>query len=111
MGGIDYNGWSPDGEFKFDYSWDGFASLSQESPYERHGRLLTIPVFMTTVTPPPTFEAFMPPPVPMLYPGSNAVDAGLRLPNINDDYTGAQPDMGALERDREAPRYGVRWAN
>ena len=45
----------------------------------------------------------------MLHAGSNAVDAGLRLPNINDDYTGARPDMGVLERDRDTPWYGVRW--
>jgi hypothetical protein len=110
LGGIDYNGWSPDGEFKFDYSWNGFASLSRQSPYERHGRLLTVPVFMTNIALPPNFEAFMSPPVPVLDAGSNAVDAGLRLPNINDDYVGEEPDMGALERGREAPRYGVRWA-
>ena len=46
----------------------------------------------------------------MLHPRSNAVDAGLRLPNINDDYDGDAPDLGAFERSREAPRYGVRWS-
>ena len=109
IAGIDYNGWSPDGEFKFDYSWSGFSSLSRQSPYERHGRLLNAPVFVATVAVPPTFESFMPPPALMLDPGSNAVDAGLRLPNINDDYTGEQPDLGVLERGREAPQYGIRW--
>jgi hypothetical protein len=111
MAGIDYNGWSPDGEFKFDYSWAGFSSLSRQSPYERHGRLLNAPVFAAAITVPPTFESFMPPPPALvLDPGSNAVDAGLRLPNINDDFTGDRPDIGVLERGREAPRYGVRWA-
>lgn len=110
LAGIDYNGWSPEGEFKFDYSWAGFHALSRESPYERHGRLLTTPVFRTAIAVPPKFEWFMPPPPPlMLHAGSNAVDAGLRLPNINDDYTGARPDMGVLERDRDTPWYGVRW--
>jgi hypothetical protein len=112
VAGIDYNGWSPDGEFKFDYSWDGFSSLSRRSPYERHGRLLNADVFVTTVSVPQKFESFMPPPPAlMLDAGSNAVDAGLRLPNINDDYTGDQPDMGALERGRDAPHYGVRSRN
>ena len=109
MAGIDYNGWTPDGEFKFDYSWSNFSSLSQESPFERHGRLLTVPVFVTPITIPARFEWFMPPPAPVLDVGSNAVDAGLRLPNINDDYTGDSPDIGVLERGRDAPEYGVRW--
>jgi hypothetical protein len=110
IAGIDYNGWSPEGEFKFDYSWTGFSSLSRQSPYERHGRLLSSPVFVSAISAPPRFEAFMPPPPAMnLHAQSNAVDAGLRLPNINDDYMGDQPDMGAVERGRDAPHYGVRW--
>jgi hypothetical protein len=109
MAGIDYNGWSPDGEFKFDYSWTGFSSLRRESPYERHGRLLSPPVFMAGVSVPPRFEAFMSPPALSLNAHSNALDAGLPLPNINDDYAGERPDLGALERGREAPQYGVRW--
>ena len=109
---IDYNGWSPDGEFKFDYSWAGFSSLRRQSSYERHGRLLTAPVFLPPIAVPTKFESFMaPPPTPMLDAASNAVDAGVRLPNINDDYTGEQPDIGALERGREAPAYGVRWTS
>jgi len=110
LAGIDYNGWSPDGEFKFDSSWDGFSSLRRKSPYERHGRLLTSPVFLSAIAVPPKFDWFMPPPPPMmLHAESNAVDAGVRLPNINDDYTGERPDMGVLEQGRNAPRYGVRW--
>ena len=110
LAGIDYNGWSPDGEFKFDYSWSDFASFSRESPYEAHGRLLTVPVFVTAIAVPPMFESFMPPPTPMLDAGSNAVDAGRRLPNINDDFIGEGPDIGVLERGFEAPHYGIRWA-
>lgn len=109
MAGIDYNGWSPDGEFKFDYSWSGFSALSRQSPYEHHGRLLSTPVFVTGVVLPSSFEAFMPPPALNLNAQSNAVDAGLPLPNINDDYAGQRPDLGALERGRQSPQYGVRW--
>ncbi|HJT19741.1 MAG TPA: hypothetical protein VJ746_04695 [Nitrospira sp.] len=106
---IDYNGWSPDGEFKFDYSWDGFDALSRRSPYERHGRLLQRPVFEPPAAIPASFSSFMRPATMMPHAQSNAVDAGIRLPNINDDYTGAAPDLGALERGRDVPRYGVRW--
>ncbi|HKT33634.1 MAG TPA: hypothetical protein VJR03_02300 [Nitrospira sp.] len=107
--GIDYNGWSPDGEFKFDYSWSDFSSLSRESPYERHGRLLTVPVFAAATAVPSNFGSFMSPPTLVLDARSNAVDAGVRLPNINDDYTGERPDIGVLERGREPPQYGIRW--
>jgi len=107
--GIDYNGWSPDGEFKFDYSWSDFSSLSRQSPYEQHGRLLTVPVFVAGTAAPTNFGSLMPPPTLVLDARSNAVDAGVRLPNINDDYTGERPDIGVLERGRETPEYGVRW--
>lgn len=41
--------------------------------------------------------------------GSRAVDAGARLPTINDDFTGAAPDLGALEHGQPLPHYGPRW--
>jgi hypothetical protein len=43
-----------------------------------------------------------------LKPGSAAVDAGVRLPGINDDFTGRAPDLGALEVGRPVPHYGPR---
>jgi hypothetical protein len=43
-----------------------------------------------------------------LRPGSAAVDAGVRLPNINDDFTGRAPDLGAYEIGRPEPHYGPR---
>jgi hypothetical protein len=43
-----------------------------------------------------------------LKPNSNAVDKGTILPNVNDDYEGAAPDLGALEGDRPPPHYGPR---
>jgi hypothetical protein len=43
-----------------------------------------------------------------LRPGSPAVDAGVRLPGINDDFTGRAPDLGALEVGRPLPHYGPR---
>jgi hypothetical protein len=43
-----------------------------------------------------------------LRPGSVAVDAGVRLPGINDDFTGRAPDLGAYEFGRPAPHYGPR---
>ena len=40
--------------------------------------------------------------------GSKAVDAGIRLPGVNDDFTGRAPDLGAYEIDRPVPHYGPR---
>ena len=37
-----------------------------------------------------------------------AIDAGVLLPTINDDFTGAAPDLGAYELDRPIPHYGPR---
>jgi len=43
-----------------------------------------------------------------LRPGSVAVDAGVRIPGVNDDFTGRAPDLGAYEVGRPVPHYGVR---
>jgi hypothetical protein len=43
-----------------------------------------------------------------LKPNSVAVDSGLVLPNVNDDFTGKAPDLGALEVGQPMPVYGPR---
>jgi hypothetical protein len=43
-----------------------------------------------------------------LRPGSAAVDAGVRLSGVNDDFTGRAPDLGAYEVGRPVPHYGPR---
>jgi hypothetical protein len=43
-----------------------------------------------------------------LKPNTAAVDAGCILPNVNDEYTGSAPDLGALEVGRPVPIYGPR---
>ena len=45
-----------------------------------------------------------------LKPGSKAVDAGVRLPNVNDDFGGQAPDLGAYETGKPLPVYGPRTA-
>src|SRR5579863_1438844 len=44
---------------------------------------------------------------PPPFPGS-AIDTGVLLPTINDDFTGKAPDLGAYELDRPIPHYGPR---
>ena len=41
-----------------------------------------------------------------LKPGGIAEDAGAPLPNVNEDFAGKAPDLGAHEVGRPAPRYG-----
>ncbi len=43
-----------------------------------------------------------------LVPGSAPVDKGVHLPNVSDGFSGAAPDMGALEVGAEPPHYGPR---
>jgi hypothetical protein len=43
-----------------------------------------------------------------LRPGSAAIDRGVRIPNVNDGFTGAAPDLGALEAGQTLPIYGPR---
>ena len=40
--------------------------------------------------------------------GSVAVDVGLLIPNINDNFSGAGPDLGAYESGADPPHYGPR---
>lgn len=43
-----------------------------------------------------------------LKPNAVAVDKGILLPNINDDFNGQAPDLGALEYGKPMPIYGPR---
>jgi hypothetical protein len=43
-----------------------------------------------------------------LSPGSLAVDAGVALPNFNDGFAGAAPDLGCCELGEGLPHFGPR---
>jgi hypothetical protein len=43
--------------------------------------------------------------------GSKIIDAALLLPNINDNFSGKAPDMGAYELGQQLPHYGPRPEN
>jgi hypothetical protein len=43
-----------------------------------------------------------------LRPSGKAVDAGVVLPNVTDNYAGKAPDLGALELGQPLPHYGPR---
>jgi hypothetical protein len=44
-----------------------------------------------------------------LRPTGKAVDAGVAIPTVNDNFTGKAPDLGALEVGQREPIYGPRW--
>jgi len=112
LGEIDYNGWTPDGTFRFNnMTWTNFADLQSRSPYEGHGRILSSQLFQAGLSLPSDYMTFWSPRDVTLHANSNAVDAGLIIPNITDGFIGNAPDLGAWERGAPIPRYGVRSEN
>jgi hypothetical protein len=109
-GTFDYDGWFPDGSFDFGAAgtWSSFAAMQAGGIFEPHGTLLMAGIFSSGLVPPSTYKVAMAPPDASLASGSNAIDAGLVLPNLNDGFTGAAPDVGALEAGCPLPLYGVR---
>ncbi len=109
-GVIDGDGWFPDGTFDFDApgKWTSFAAMHAAGVFELTGVLLVPPIFANGLVPPPSFRTTMLPPDATLDAASNALDVGAVLPNLNDDFTGAAPDLGALELGCPVPVYGVR---
>jgi hypothetical protein len=77
---------------------------------DRHSILIDYDVFMK-VTPPGPDPRTLYKPADFdfqLRPGSAAIDAGVRLPGVNDDFTGRAPDLGAYEAGQPLPHYGPR---
>ena len=108
---------SPGTHSSFDYDAVGvygtqYVALIGERPFtevEKHG-VEYIKLEDTFIN-----VAFPNPPIPeqavadlRLKPGSKAQDAAMRIPNVNDDFTGKAPDCGAYETGRELPQYGPR---
>jgi hypothetical protein len=86
-----------------------FTSLEElrRGPHEQHAVQVDLSVFDNV--------EFPNPPVPVRQPadlrpraGSVVVDRGVRLPNINDNFRQAAPDIGAYEAGDELPHYGPR---
>lgn len=91
-----------------------FPSLkefSKKTGYEIHGIEVGDDLFVNVPLPDPARRGHI---YPMkgydftLRASSQAVDAGVALPNITDGFKGKAPDMGALERGGVVPHYGPR---
>jgi hypothetical protein len=127
----DYNGFYPTPGGKTAFEWNSppfnvvadyrnklvsraFPSLSEygkATGQDAHSVLLDYDVFVH-VTPPDKSDPqrlYRPDEFDFrLKPGSPAIDAGVLLPTINDDYEGKAPDLGAYEFGRPLPHYGPR---
>jgi hypothetical protein len=85
--------------------------FSEATGQDRHSVLVDYDVFQRVGPPDPADPRKLYKPADFdfqLRPGSAAVDAGVRLPNVNDDFTGRAPDLGAYEVGRPEPHYGPR---
>ncbi|MBM4018075.1 MAG: hypothetical protein FJ288_07050 [Planctomycetes bacterium] len=115
---LDYNGYrrnNPD-PAQFIRWFDGktrndFPSLEEfakATGHERHGIELDYDAFVRAGPPQGGANAEPTQWDLRLKPGSRAVDAGVRLPNVNDDFAGKGPDLGAHEQGQPLPHYGPR---
>jgi hypothetical protein len=95
--------------------WRGFATLADfraATRQELHGVEVDFDDFEGLVPPDPADRHAVYHAVDLnfrLKPASKAVDAGERIPTVNDGFTGRAPDLGALEVGKPEPRYGPRW--
>lgn len=132
----DYNGYRPNRRAETQYVWLGprpgrqvdydmprdqgrpfetLAELAAATGQETHGIEIDYDIFERLRAPLPP-DSSTPGRVYhavdlrfVLKPGSKAVDAGARLPNVNDGFAGKAPDLGAYEVGQEMPVYGPRW--
>ncbi len=92
-------------------SFDHLKELTAATGLETHGIEVNTDIFENLSVPDPDKRGFIYHAVDLdfkLKPGGKAVDAGVPLPTINDNFTGSAPDLGALEVGQEEPIYGPR---
>jgi hypothetical protein len=107
---LDYDGYgSTTGEFRGHYGATVFASLAelQSMTTEVHAVELGLSVFAASVTYPTPFPTHAAPDLRPAAAGA-AIDRGVALPNINDGFAGAAPDLGAYESGAAMAVYGPR---
>jgi hypothetical protein len=127
----DYNGFRPDPEAPYSFAWNSpsvdilqdydnppaqrhFKSLreySRDTGQDTHSIVIDYDVFMDVkqADPDTLIRLYKAEELDFrLKPNSAGVDAGCVLPNINDEFTGEAPDLGALEVGKPLPVYGPR---
>ena len=128
----DYNGFRPNPGVEAQYSWlapepgqttyqarrsdwktyPTLKAFSDATGQEKHGVEVDFDIFEDLVPPDPAKRHHMYHASELnfqLKPGSKAVDAGVVIPTLNEDFNGAAPDLGALEVGKPLPVWGPRW--
>jgi hypothetical protein len=128
----DYNGYRPNrgvtGQYKWlapangktayepkEGDWRSFATLAEfqrATGQEAHGIEVDYDVFENLKPPDPArrYDVYHAMDLKFrLNPKGKAIDAGVLLPTINDNFTGRAPDLGAIELNQPEPHYGPRW--
>jgi len=109
---LDYDGvaWGESSlpKFKwFNVRYDDLAAFQSASGREVHAVEMPLSCFEALDIPGPP-PAVIPPHLVILAEGCIGIDYGEVLPNINDDYIGDAPDLGAHERGAPPLHYGPR---
>jgi hypothetical protein len=95
--------------------WRTFSTLEElraATGQEKHGLELDFDIFEEMTPPDPSKRHAVYHAMDLsfrLKPNSKAVDAGDRIPTVNDGFAGDAPDLGALEVGQPEPHYGPRW--
>jgi len=112
---LDYDGYYPDGLFEFGYSntgtnktYSNFAAVQASGRFEQHGLLVGASSFASGLQAPSQYQPLLPPADVTLASVSPPIDRGVVIPNVNDGYRGAAPDLGAYELGCPVPSYGPR---
>jgi hypothetical protein len=84
------------------------ASFATASGLETNARTIDHTTCFSSFNVPGPAPVSIPPQLMTLTAGCAAVDAGAILPNINDDFIGSAPDLGAYELGQAPPSYGPR---
>ena len=90
-------------------TFPNLKSFCEATGYEKHGVIVDYGIFRELKPAVGKEKTYDPASIDFsLKPGGAAVDAGARLPNVNDGFTGEAPDLGAWEAGVEPPHYGPR---
>jgi hypothetical protein len=130
----DYNGFRPNRGVADQYLWlappagetvyeprddqwqalPDLAAVRQKTGQEQHGIEVDFDIFESLSPPDPARRHAVYHAMDLnfaLKPAGAAVDAGVVIPTVNDDFHGRAPDLGALETGGDVPHYGPRWLN
>ncbi len=128
----DYNGYRPNKGVSDQYSWlapeagktayepkkedwktyPSLSAFQKATGQEKHGIEVDFDVFEQLTPPDPTKRHAVYHAMDLnfrLKPQSKAVDAGVLIPTVNEDFRGRAPDLGALEVGKPDTKYGPRW--